>query len=234
MSYTDFIWENFGPLEWLLSIELIVLAAAWFFYQVAKFIAKQDRHDPLVRFYRTFWVAFRMPVTPFKELELANAEEAARSAGMRLAGDIDDRQLKSMDAVDLHSVAEADQMPGIAAPEYVPDDEEDSTPTPALAPAGKGGTAAPAKPTTAIFDARIIASSAADRLVGFQNGEVVVEVIHDAEDGQANGTIINFVSAKTGIPAYRIALLRGHYKVRKTFQVENIDQNSLNQRLAHL
>ena len=28
MSYTDFIWENFGPLEWLLSIELIVLAAA--------------------------------------------------------------------------------------------------------------------------------------------------------------------------------------------------------------
>jgi len=233
MSYTDLIWENFGPLEWILSIEIIVLISAWFFYQIAKFIAKQDRHDPLVRFYRAFWVTFSMPVTPFKELELANAEAAARSAGMRLAGDIDDTQLKSMDAVDLRSVAEAGDMPGIAAPEYDPDDDEPVS-TAALAPATKGAGGTPAKATHATFDARIIASSAANRLVGYQGGEVVVEVVHEAEDGQANGTIINFVSAKTGIPAYRIALLRGHYKVRKTFQVENIDQNALNQRLAHI
>lgn len=233
MSYTDFIWENFGLLEWLLCIELIVLLSAAFFYQIAKFIAKTDRHDPLVRFYRVFWISFALPVTPTKQLELASAEAAARSMGHRFAGDMDDQRLTEIDAPDLGDVADADRMP--AAPTAREMREEPAPASkPAPAKSAKSGAAEPPKQSTATFDARIIAASPADRLVGIVGGEIVVEVTHEVEDGQANGTVLMLVAERIGIPPYRIALLKGHYKVRKTFQVDNIEQSALDRRLAQM
>ena len=104
---TDFIWQNAGLLEIVLGTELVVLLTAAFFYQVAKVIAKTDRHDPLVRFYRVFWTAFASPVNSIKELDLRQAEYAARAAGVVGLGDVSVETLSNIDAPDLVDLDEA-------------------------------------------------------------------------------------------------------------------------------
>ncbi len=97
----DWVYDNFSILEYLLCIELVVLLAAGFFYQVAKIIARTDRQDPLVRFYRVFWRSFFSAVTPIRELDLMQVEIMARNAGLSVAGDLDQSQLSQLDAPDL-------------------------------------------------------------------------------------------------------------------------------------
>jgi len=97
----DWIYENFGILEYLFCIQIVVLLAAAFFYQVAKLIARTDRRDPLVTFYRVFWRSFFTGVTPMRELDLMQVEMMARRAGIAMAGDLDRSQLERLDAPDL-------------------------------------------------------------------------------------------------------------------------------------
>ncbi|HEX8340758.1 MAG TPA: DUF167 family protein [Tepidisphaeraceae bacterium] len=111
---TDYIWQNAGLLEVILATECVVLIAAAFFYQVAKIIAKTDRHDPLVRFYRVFWQAFKMPVSTIRELDLRQAEYAAREAGMVGLGDVSVETLSNIDAPDLVDLDEAGAVLGPA------------------------------------------------------------------------------------------------------------------------
>ena len=117
---TDFIWQNFGLIELLLCTELVILLTAAFFYQVARYIAKTDHRDPLVRFYRVFWQAFKMPVTSIKELDLRQAEYAARSAGLAAIGEVSGEQMSNLDApdmVDLDAIA----APAASASTTLPD-----------------------------------------------------------------------------------------------------------------
>jgi uncharacterized protein YggU (UPF0235/DUF167 family) len=118
---TDFIWQNAGLLEIILGTELVVLLTAAFFYQVAKIIAKTDRHDPLVRFYRIFWTAFASPVSTIKDLDLRQAEYAARAAGMVGLGDVSVETLSNIDAPDLVDLDDA------GVPSSTPGDQPPAT-----------------------------------------------------------------------------------------------------------
>jgi uncharacterized protein YggU (UPF0235/DUF167 family) len=109
---TELIWQNFGFLELILATEFVILLTAAFFYQVAKIIAKTDRHDPLVRFYRVFWRSFMGPVTSIRELDLRQAEYAARMAGVTGVGDGPD--LVDLDAADLVDLDSAEVRAGQA------------------------------------------------------------------------------------------------------------------------
>lgn len=102
----NWIYENFGLLEYLLCIELVVLVSAGIFYQIARWIARQDRRDPLVKFYRVFWQAFWSPVVSVRELDLLQIQAMARARGIVLAGDLDTEQLKQLDAPDLTGLEE--------------------------------------------------------------------------------------------------------------------------------
>ncbi len=102
----DFLWDNFGLLEVLLSLELITLLTAAIFYQVAKIIARTDRQDPLLRFYRVFWLRFFSSVASMKEMDLQAAEYYARQSGVTFAGDVDPNQLANLDAAELVDIDE--------------------------------------------------------------------------------------------------------------------------------
>ncbi|MBC7783969.1 MAG: hypothetical protein H7144_09015, partial [Burkholderiales bacterium] len=116
----DFFWKNFGLLEGMLSIEIIILITAAFFYQVAKLIARSDRHDPLVRFYRVFWRQLFTGVTPIRDMDLAIAESYAREAGYAAPGDIGDDQLSQLDAPDFGDFEGADASAKTTAPSAKP------------------------------------------------------------------------------------------------------------------
>ncbi|HEY0007822.1 MAG TPA: DUF167 domain-containing protein [Tepidisphaeraceae bacterium] len=260
MIDTDFIWRHFSLMEWLLTIEIIVLLTAAFFYQVAKQIARTDRHDPLVRFYRVFWRAFFTSVTPLRQLELQEAEVMARSAG--LAG-VDGANMGDMDAPDLFG--DDDMSEGNPPPQQLarplgrtgPEDdkllrkaaETESREAQFIRHAKETKSAAPAAPQTArekieagdahraatsTFDALLVPFSDSDELVGYKAGEVVVNVVCAPEDGSANGVIINLVAERIGVRPYQIVLLRGHYKVRKTLQIAGLDQPTLEAKLRQM
>src|SRR5687767_12377571 len=97
----DFVWNNFGLIEWILVIIAVTLISAGLFYQVARLIARQDRHDPLVKFYRVFWQTFFSKVMSVKEIDLLQAEMYARDASLATAGRMDDDQLGNLEAADL-------------------------------------------------------------------------------------------------------------------------------------
>jgi uncharacterized protein YggU (UPF0235/DUF167 family) len=292
----NWMWENFGLIEYVLCIELVILLSAGFFYQVAKLIARQDRRDPLVKFYRVFWQSFFSSVTPVRDLDMVQIEAMARASGIALAGDLDVKQLSRLDAPDL---TDLDDLAALAPPST--DDIE--TPQTQVRTLGRTGpedsdqlrsrntsesrelrfareqkakreaeaaaASAPAKmpverddegdrisisrdtaapdrkkrdlPTAEIKRAaisrcnvRIEPLQKADRLIGYENGEVVVEVIYAPEDGHANGVIINLLAERIDVRPYQIALVGGHYKVRKVLQVAGLDQPTLDQRLAML
>jgi uncharacterized protein YggU (UPF0235/DUF167 family) len=291
----NWMWENFGLTEYVLCIELVILLSAGFFYQVAKLIARQDRRDPLVKFYRVFWQSFFSSVTPVRELDMVQIEAMARASGIALAGDIDSHQLSQLDAPDL---ADLDSLSSLAPPAAGGSDEVPTTQVRTLGRTGpedstqlrsrKDGesrelrfareqkakreaeAAAPATarvpverdtdedrisvardttperrkrdlPTAEIKRAaisrcnvRIEPLQKADRLIGYDHGEVVVEVIYAPEDGHANGVIINLLAERIDVRPYQIALVGGHYKVRKVLQVAGLDQATLDQRLASL
>jgi uncharacterized protein YggU (UPF0235/DUF167 family) len=130
---TDFVWQNFSVLEWLLCIEVVVLLTAAFFYQVAKVIARSDRQDPLVRFYRVFWRSFFTGVTPMSELDHMQAEMSARAAGFVGVGDLDSSQLSSLDAPDL----DLGDLASLAAPA---DETAGATPRASVRPIGRRGS----------------------------------------------------------------------------------------------
>lgn len=291
----NWVWENFGLIEYMLCVELVVLLSAGFFYQVAKLIARQDRRDPLVKFYRVFWQSFFSSVTSVRELDMVQIEAMARASGIALAGDLDAKQLSRLDAPDLgdlDSLASLDppatddlEEPktsvrplGRTGPEdsdrlrsrkdaesrelrfareqKAKREAEAAAPAPVKMPVERDSdddrisvtrdTAAPDRrkrdlPTADIKRAavsrcnvRIEPLQKADRLIGYDNGEVVVEVIYAPEDGHANGVIINLLAERIDVRPYQIALVGGHYKVRKVLQVAGLDQPTLDQRLANL
>lgn len=243
----DFIWDKFGLIEWVLCIELITLLSAALFYHVAKFIARQDKHDPLVRFYRVFWQAFFSTVQSVKEIDLRQAEMSAREARLATAGRLRDDQLDNLDAPDLVEMGQVEST-GTREPESVPseileavgaDDDAPiqpvrSAPATRRAPAGSNAAAEEQRSLKSTFDVRINGFAPTDRIVGREAGELVIDVTVSPEDGQANGIIINLVAQRMNLRPYQIALLRGHYKVRKTFQVSGMDQSSLDARLASI
>ena len=218
----DFVWENFGLLEWLFVLELIVLLTALFFYQVAKIIARTDRHDPLVRFYRVFWRSFLSDVSSYADIEFNAAEAAAMSAGYGA-------EVNTLDAPDLGTLNESEMR-------QVPSEAElQSRQQPAprgAAPSGGGNTQD--QNVSATFEVMINPMAGRDAIVGMKNGSVVIDVKCAAEDGQANGTIIDLIAPRIGMRPYQISLIRGHYKVLKAFRVQQIDQPALNARLQRL
>jgi uncharacterized protein YggU (UPF0235/DUF167 family) len=241
----DFVWDNFGLIEWVLCIELVTMLSAGFFYQVAKLIARTDRHDPLVKFYRVFWQSFFSDVRSVRELDVLQAEVRAREAGLASAGRMTDDQLHRLDAPDLGDIGgvestgtrEPDQpVPSSVLEAMGLDADEAPRPAPAkkkAAPAASSNAAAEEqRALRSTFDARVVPFAAKDAIAGREGGELVVNVTVSPEDGQANGIIINLVSARIGLRPYQISLLRGHYKVRKTFQVAGMDQQALDARLA--
>jgi uncharacterized protein YggU (UPF0235/DUF167 family) len=250
-------------LEWLLLVQGVVLLTALFFYQIAKLIARQDRHDPLVRFYRVFWRAFFTPVTSMRQLELKEAEARAMAAGVSGVTEVEGADLSQLDPAEFFGdgdVGDGNPPPqqtarpiGRAGPEddnvlrkpkdaesreakFARQAKEARSNAPAAAPParGRGETAEVTRAATSTFDALIIPFADNDRLVGFKAGEVVVNVKCAPEDGSANGVIINAVAERIGLRPYQIVLLRGHYKVRKTLQVAGLDQPTLNARLEGL
>ncbi len=249
----DFVWDNFGLLEWMLCIELVTLLSAGLFYQVARLIARQDRHDPLVKFYRVFWQSFFTGVKSVKELDSLQAEMYARDAVLAKAGRLTDAQLGNLDAPDLGGMggieAEGTREPETAVPNSVldavdsldDDEDNDRRSPPKSAPAPRRAAAASSnaqaeeqRSLRSTFDVRINAFAPRDELVGREGGELVINVTVSPEDGQANGIIITLLADRMQIRPYQIALLRGHYKFRKTFQVSGMDQQSLNARLASI
>lgn len=274
---TEFVWKHFGILEWLLVLQLVVLMAAGFFYQVAKLIARQDRRDPLVLFYRVFWRSFFSPVSSVKQIDLMMAESMARDLGLAAGGRMGEQQLSQLDAPDLGDL-DALRTPDAPTPAEPPtakpigrtgaeddprlrsDDEVKKPNAGAIKPAAsesresrfarkqrESRQAAPApkkrdrdeepeerRAQTSRFKVRIVGFAKADRIVGQEAGEIVVETVHAPEDGQANGKIIELLSERIGVRPYQVSLVGGHYKVRKTLQVAGLDQPTLEQRLQTL
>lgn len=278
---TDFVWKYFGILEWLLVLELVILMATGFFYQVAKMIARQDRRDPLVLFYRVFWQSFFSSVSSVKDIDLMIAESMARDAGLTAGGRLGDTEVSRLDAPDLQDLdalatldapAPASDAPPTARPigrtggEDDPrlrsEDEEKKPNAGAVKPPAaesresrfarkqkESRQSAPPAPrkrnreeeapeqkraVTSRFNVRIVGFAKADRIVGRDAGEIVVETVHAPEDGQANGKIIELLSERIGVRPYQVSLVGGHYKVRKTLQVAGLDQPTLDQRLQTL
>ncbi len=286
----DWVWDNFGLLEYLLCIELVVLLAAAFFYQVAKLIARTHRQDPLVKFYRVFWQSFFSSVTSIRDLDLMQMEQMARARGVAMVGDMDTNQLSRLDAPDLGSLDGLDE---IAKPASPPSDMDETPPPTAVKPIGrtgpededrvrpkKGGESrelkyarlqrekreaeteaaenrAEASDRIAVtrdssedrnrtdlphaeikraavsrLNVRIVPMKEKDRIVGYQDGEIVIDVVYAPEAGQANGVVIDLISSQIDVRPYQIALIGGHYKVRKTFQVSGLDQPTLDARIA--
>lgn len=221
----DYLWENFGLIEWLLCLELVLLLTASFFYQVAKVIARTDRHDPLVRFYRVFWQAFFSRVSSFADIELKQAEAAAFAAGIATPSDLD--------APNLGALGEGDLPPAVGSElEQQNAQPARGAPAPRQSGAARGATVEAA--VSATFDAIINPLTDRDAIVGLRDGNLVVDVQCAPEDGHANGVIITQVAQRIGVPAYQITVIRGHYKLLKTFRVQQIDQPTLNARLQRL
>jgi len=242
----QFISQNFGLIEWLLCIELVTMLAAGIFYQVAKLIARTDRHDPLVKFYRVFWQAFVSSVTPIKQLELMQAEQAARMSGMAMAGDVGRDDLAGMDAPELFG-ADDIEATGTRDPEtrvtalaggtderLAPAKRLPASSTSSSKSSSSKSDNAEERAVKSTFDVLLLPLSPDDSIVGHRAGELHIRVTASPEDGQANGVIIALVSEGLKIPPYRIILISGHYKVRKRFQVAGVEQSQLNSRLAQL
>ncbi|GIW77824.1 MAG: hypothetical protein KatS3mg104_2887 [Phycisphaerae bacterium] len=288
----DWMYENFGLVEYLLCIELVVLVSAGVFYQIAKLIARQDRRDPLVKFYRVFWQAFASPVSSVRELDLLQIQAMARAQGIVLAGDLDAKQLNQLDAPDLSGLEPISDPPPSASSSSSPTNENGSrvrsigrTSSEVAERLGLkkesesrearfahqqkhkrvSGSGKPVSPTLETSDddqpIRVVREPESERtsstrsssdtsptvsgrchvriepfqpcnqVRGYEQGEVVIQVVHAPEDGQANGVIIDLLSRRIGVRPYQIVLIGGHYKIRKVFQVSGLDQSTLDQRL---
>lgn len=227
-TVTDFIADNFGLLELLLFLELVVLATAAAFYQIAKLASGRSRHDPMVRFYHVFWRGFFADVTPVGVLRAQQAETLARRAGLITVGDLDPEQLARMDAPDLNEIANA-AVGGrpINSPTRLPAEP------PAVSPP-RGNPPAPATPPVgdATLEVRIVGRSKIDTVAGHDGRTLIVHVRCEVEDGQANGVVVELASQALQIPVYRIVLLRGHYKSDKAFKLLNFDQATLDRRVS--
>jgi uncharacterized protein YggU (UPF0235/DUF167 family) len=283
----DWIWSNFGFIEYVICIELVIMLSAAFFYQVAKLIARTNRQDPLVKFYRVFWQAFFSPVKSVRELDLIQIEIMARYSGLSVAGELDDKQLRQLDAPDLTSLdgladysekkPEADDGPkaipiGRTGPEsedrvrpkpnaesrelrfarqqkekreqqrqsakLPPDVDDDSERISVVQDRERTHPSAPSpevrRAATSRCQVRIVPFKGIDRIIGLEAGEVVIEVMSAPEDGQANAAIITLLAERLLVRPYQVALVGGHYKVRKTLQIAGLDQATLDQRLSQL
>lgn len=283
----DWIWTNFGFIEYVICIELVILLAAAFFYQVAKLIARTNRQDPLVKFYRVFWQAFFSPVKSVREIDLIQIEIMARYAGVSVAGELDARQLRQLDAPDLASL---DGLADFAdkksddndAPKAIPigrsgpedenrvrpkpnaesrelrfarqqkekreqerqavnvplDDHDDADRISIVREPERSRRSSPSpqvqRAATSRCQVRIVPFKGVDRIVGWDAGEVVIEVTCAPEDGQANAAIITLLAERLLVRPYQVSLAGGHYKVRKTLHIAGLDQPTLDQRLSQL
>lgn len=288
----NWIYENFGLVEYLLCVELVVLVSAGMFYQIARWIARQDRRDPLVKFYRVFWQAFWSPVTPVRQLDLLQIQAMARARGVLLTGDLDATQLSRLDAPDLSVLEQASDQLSSASSSESPTDEtgsrvrnigrtssevaerlgvtkesesrearfaqqqkqkrvsehlESIDPTKELSDEDRpiriihepeSGPMSSTRSSSDIFrtavgrcHVRVEPFQSRNQIRGYEQGEVVVQITHAPEDGQANGVIIDLLAQRIGVRPYQIALVGGHYKIRKVFQVSGLDQTTLDQRL---
>lgn len=221
----EFILEFFGPLEWLLFLEFVILATATFFYQAAKLIAGKNRDDEMVRFYHVFWRSFFAPVTPVNVMLAREAEIRARAMGVVMAGDMAPEQLNQMDAPDLDALSGED-LRGRAI----------ETPVPMRAESKAEKKAAAAVPPLAdsTLEVRINGRAPSNRVTGHSGRTLLIDVTHEIEDGQANGVVVELASQALDVPIYRIVLIRGHYRSDKAFKILGVEQAMLESRIQQL
>ncbi|MGC4034261.1 MAG: DUF167 family protein [Tepidisphaeraceae bacterium] len=221
----DVIADNFGLLEAVLFLELTLLLTAIVFFYAAKIATKNNRHDPILRFWYVFWRAFSATVTPVRVYDSRIAEERARALGVVGIGELSPGQLAEMDAPDLG---------GISADEVVSHTIIDTPPPPATPRPSKSDATSATVVADGTLDARIVGRSDADAVLGRDGTTLVAGVRNEIEDGQANGVLVQLIAGALGVPVYRIVLLRGHYKAEKAFKIVGVDQAGIERRLRQL
>ena len=195
-----------SALEWLLVIELILIAIMAVMGAVASFIARQDPDDPFCAFCTTFWREFLWPPVnlPLDGVRApAGQRPAARPPAHQAEADDepseDDafygRVRKGRDGKNLVSMLDVLVEPNAAADEVVGRDDS----------AGGAGGAG-----------------------------IRLRVTGEAGESRSNKALIEIVAGALGVKPYQVTLTKGHYQNKKAVQVQGVSPDELQSKLAAL
>ena len=92
--------------------------------------------------------------------------------------------------------------------------------------AAQGATA------SAVLNVKVEAGDGSNQIAGKAGNDVRIRVATDPESGEANKIIIDLLAECLDIQGYRIKLVRGHYQVRKSFQIAGLTLDEVEEKLA--
>jgi uncharacterized protein YggU (UPF0235/DUF167 family) len=207
-------------LEWVLLVELVVLATAGVFRLAGFVIRSDDPDDPFTAFYQTFWKVFlrkrgrlRSAVTQL------DVEKARQYDQMKQAGDVEGIKELLDNEFGGHAFDESEISAALEAEV-------------ATAQTDAGAEGEPARTKVAQLTVKVIPFAQKDELVSIRSDGISIQVVCGPEEGQANKAAIDLVAQALNVKPYQVTLLKGHYKPFKTLQIAGFNQAELDLKLA--
>ena len=190
-----------NALEWIVMIEAVLLVALILFSAAGYVIARNDPHDPIVTFCRTFWHEFLHPPI-----------EATARAGKPVKGKPAARAAASSESP--------------APSRQLGKNKKDEDAMYGRVEAGADGLV-----HTASLNVVVLPHSEKDEVLGRTSDGIEVMVTGAPEDGSSNKAVIQLVSKALGVKPYQVTLTKGHYQTRKAVAVTGMEQDQLDAKL---
>ena len=87
---------------------------------------------------------------------------------------------------------------------------------------------------TATLELLVIPHSAADQVVGAEDGGLKIQVTGEPGDGRTNKALIDLVSNVIGVKPYQVTITKGHYHDRKTVTIQGIRPDEVAEKISGL
>jgi uncharacterized protein YggU (UPF0235/DUF167 family) len=87
---------------------------------------------------------------------------------------------------------------------------------------------------TATLELLVISNSAADAVVGAEEGGLKIQVTGEPGEGRTNKTLIDLVSNTIGVKPYQVTITKGHYHSRKTVTIQGMRPDELDEKISGL
>lgn len=200
-------------LNWILIIELVLLAVLGVMGVIGMFIGKQDPDDPVYRFTTTFWREFLWPP---KVMSIDSPRIVAPAAGA--AADDGGGARRSSGARGAAAAAPAE-------------DEEASDDDAFYGRVRKDAHGRNLKCELVLI---VIPNGPSDSVMGRDGDGMKIQVTGEAGESQANKSLIEMVATALGIKPYQVTLTKGHYQTRKTVQIQGLSPEELQAKLGNL
>ena len=199
-------------LEWVLIVELGILACAVLFFMIGWLVARATPNDPMFKVTRNFWRAMLARPKKLREQgRLINAETQAESAAAPV-------HIRNLDLIEFF--ASEDEFSGKGWEEGRLDRLEEVIEDPRM--------------RWGLIYVRVIPDKPETRIVGHGPQGLKVEVSSPNETAKANKLLIELLAQKLEIKPFQIVLVKGHFRARKIVRVTGMDQKQLDAKVAKI